>query len=324
MEAQMKLTRYIGFIIILLVVLVILVLLGNSLAHIFPFLNALMMIAIPLVLGLFLSHHFKLDLGLFGVGAVTFIGSQIFHIPFNQWLLNPFLEWLNLQPEPGSLDLAVAGFFLGLSAGVFEETARYIVLRRWLPQARTWEEGLMFGAGHGGIEAIIFGLLAMWGFLQVAAFQNLSPEALSAVLGPEKAEVLYIYLVSFGDMPWYYYLLGALERVSALCIHLGATLLVLQAFIRRNIGWYFIAVLWHTAVDAFAVYGVQTWNVYLVEGIVFLFGLCSLGIVFALRRQTQTVNGGAQEINLQILPPQALLEEPQEITQEKLDDSRYE
>lgn len=320
----MKFPRFIGFIILLLVILVLLIFLGNNLTPIFPFLNAILMIGIPLVLGLFLSHKFKLDLGLFGVGAITFIGSQVFHIPFNQWLLNPFLEWLNLQPEPGSLDLAVAGFFLGLSAGVFEETARYIVLRRWLPWARTWEEGLMFGAGHGGIEAIIFGLLAMWGFLQVATFQNLNPEALSTVLGPEKAEVLQTYLMSLGGMPWYYNLLGALERVSALCVHLGATLLVLQAFTRKNIGWYFLAVLWHTAVDAFAVYGVQTWNVYLVEGIVFLFGLCSLGIVFAIRRRTQIVDGGAQEINLPILPAQTLLEEPQEITQEKLNESRYE
>jgi uncharacterized membrane protein YhfC len=318
-----KFQRYAGLALLLLII-VALALLGNDPHQVLLFLNAILMIGIPLVLGLFLSRHFKLDLGLFGIGALTFIGSQVFHIPFNQWLLNPFMGWLNLQPEPGSFDLAVAGFFLGLSAGIFEETARYIVLRRWLPQARTWEEGLMFGAGHGGIEAIIFGLLAMWGFLQVAAFQNLSPEALSAVLGLEKAEVLQTYLMSLGDMPWYYNLLGALERLSALCIHLGATLLVLQAFIRRNMGWYFLAVLWHTAVDAFAVYGVQTWNVYLVEGIVFLFGLCSLGIVFTLRRKTQTVEGEIQEVKNQTLPPQTLLEEPGEITQEKLDDSRYE
>jgi uncharacterized membrane protein YhfC len=320
----MRFQRYTGLIIILLVVLILLIFLGNNLASIFPFLNAILMIGIPLVLGLVLSRHFKLDLGLFGVGAMTFIGSQIFHIPFNQWLLNPFLERLNLQPEPGSLDLAVAGFFLGLSAGIFEETARYIVLRRWLPQARTWEEGLMFGAGHGGIEAIIFGLLAMWGFLQLAAFQDLSPETLSAVLGPEKAEVLQTYLLSFGELPWYYNLLGALERVSALCIHLGATLLVLQAFTRKNIGWYFLAVLWHTAVDAFAVYGVQTWSVYLVEGGVFLFGLCSLGIVFALKRQTQAIAGKTHETESQTLLPQSLFVKPEEITEDKLDESRYE
>jgi uncharacterized membrane protein YhfC len=320
----MKFSRYIGLIIILLVVIVALFLLGNKLNQVLLFLNAVLMIGIPLVLGLVLSRRFKLDLGLFGIGALTFIASQILHIPFNQWLLNPFMERLNLQPQLGNLDLAVAGLFLGLSAGVFEETARYIVYRRWLPRARTWEEGLMFGAGHGGIEAIIFGLLAMWGFLQVVTFYNLGAETLSTVLGPEKAELLQAFFINYENAPWYDNLLGAVERISALCVHLGATQLVLQAFTRKNIGWYFLAVLWHTAVDAFAVYGIQTWNVYLVEGVVFLFGMCSLGIVFALRRQSQRADGESQEAEMETLTPLSLPEEPEEIIQEKLDDSRYE
>ena len=211
----MKLLRYLGLVLILLIVGVFLLLLKDNTNQALLFLNAILMIGIPLVLGFVLSHRFKLGLGLFGIGALTFIGSQIFHIPFNQWMLNPFIEWLNLQPKAGNLDLAILGLLFGLSAGVFEETARYIVYRRWLRKKRSWEEGLMFGAGHGGSEAIIFGLLAMWGFLQVVAFYNLSPEELSAMIGPEKAEILQTYFASFGEMPWYENLLGALERVSA-------------------------------------------------------------------------------------------------------------
>jgi uncharacterized membrane protein YhfC len=144
------------------------------------------------------------------------------------------------------------------------------------------------------------------------------------VLGPEKAELLQAFFINYENAPWYDNLLGAVERISALCVHLGATQLVLQAFTRKNIGWYFLAVLWHTAVDAFAVYGIQTWNVYLVEGVVFLFGMCSLGIVFALRRQSQRADGESQEAEMETLTPLSLPEEPEEIIQEKLDDSRYE
>jgi uncharacterized membrane protein YhfC len=321
----MKFPRYTGLFLLLLVLVIILVLLGNRVNQVFPFLNAILMIGIPLVLGLYLVRRFKkLDLGLFGVGAISFVAAQIFHIPFNQWLLNPLMEWLNLYPAPGSLDLAIAGLFLGLSAGVFEETARYIVYRRWLKENRSWEEGLMFGAGHGGIEAIIFGLLAMWGFLQLVTFRDLSPETLLAVLGQEKGELIQAYLVTYWDAPWYYNLLGAVERMSAICIHLSATLLVLQAFIRKNIGWYILAVLWHTAVDAFAVYGITTWNVYIVEGIIALFGIGSLGIVFALRKKVQTPKKDFQETIVEPIPPLSLSDEPDEITQEKLDDSQYE
>jgi uncharacterized membrane protein YhfC len=303
---------------------VFLLLLKDNTNQALLFLNAILMIGIPLVLGFILSRRFKLGLGLFGIGALTFIGSQVFHIPFNQWLLNPLIESLNLQPEPNSLDLAIVALLFGLSAGVFEETARYIVYRRWLRKKRSWEEGLMFGAGHGGSEAIIFGLLAMLGFLQVVAFYNLSPEELSATVGLERAEILLTYFASFGEIPWYDNLLGALERVSALCIHLGATQLVLQAFNRKNIGWYFLAVLWHTAVDAVAVYGIQTWSVYLVEGVVLLFGLCSLGIVFALRKKTQGTEGEDQVPEVEAMTPLPFPDEPQEITKEKLDESHYE
>jgi uncharacterized membrane protein YhfC len=286
-----------------------------------PFLNAILMIGIPLILGLILARKLKVDMGLFGIGAITFIASQVFHIPFNQWLLIPFMEWLNLHPASGSLDLAIAGLCFGLSAGVFEETARYLVYRWRLTQNRTWEEGLMFGAGHGGIEAIIFGLLALWGFLQLVTFRDLSPETLTAVLSPEKAELIQSYLVTYWSAPWYYNLLGAVERAAAISIHLSATLLILQAYIRKNIGWYILAVLWHTLVDAFAVYGIQTWNVYIVEGIIVLFGACSLGIVFALRKHDQK----PEEAKVEPKPPPLLPIEPvEEITSEKLERSRYE
>jgi uncharacterized membrane protein YhfC len=54
--------------------------------------------------------------------------------------------------------LIIAGF-LGLSAGFFEESARYVVYRWWARDARTWSQGLMLGAGHGGIESILLGFL---------------------------------------------------------------------------------------------------------------------------------------------------------------------
>jgi len=286
-----------------------------------PFLNAILMIGIPLILGLVIARKLKVDMGLFGIGAITFIASQVFHIPFNLWLLNPFMEWLNLHPAPGSFDLVIGSLFLGLSAGVFEETARYLVYRWRLTKNRTWEEGLMFGAGHGGIEAIILGLLAMWGFLQLVTFRDLSPETLTAVLSLDKAEVVQNYLSTYWSAPWYYNLLGAVERIAAIAIHLSATLLVLQTYIRKNISWYILAILWHTLVDAFAVYGIQTWSVYLVEGIIVLFGVCSVGIVFALRRDQQKPE---EKTEKETKPPTPHPVEEEEITSEKLERSRYE
>jgi uncharacterized membrane protein YhfC len=286
-----------------------------------PFLNAILMIGIPLILGLVIARKLKVDIGLFGVGAITFVASQVFHIPFNIWVLNPLIEWLNLNPAQGNLDLAMIGLSFGLSAGLFEETARYLVYRWRLTKNRTWEEGLMFGAGHGGIEAIILGFFAMWGFLQLVTFRDLSPETLTAVLSPDKAEIIQTYLSTYWSAPWYYNLLGAVERIAAIAIHLSATLMVLQALNQKNIGWYFLAVLWHTLVDAFAVYGIQTWNVYIVEGMIVLFGICSVGIVFVLRRSHKKPE---EKTEKEIKPPTPQPVQEEEITSEKLERSRYE
>jgi len=86
-------------------------------------------------------------------------------------------------------------------------------------------------------------------------------------------------------------------------------------------GWYFLAVLWHTLVDALAVYGIQTWNVYMVEGIIVLFGVCSLGIVFALRKGRQKPK---EEVESETKPPLTVPSKEDEITSEKLENSRYE
>jgi uncharacterized membrane protein YhfC len=81
---------------------------------------------------------------------VTFVVSQIGHIPFN-WLI---LERWELVPTDTAVlsSLIIFALFLGLSAGVFEEGARYLTYRFWAKEARTWGKGLMLGAGHGALR----------------------------------------------------------------------------------------------------------------------------------------------------------------------------
>ena len=66
-------------------------------------------------------------------------------------------------------DRIIYAVFLGLSAGVFEETARYLTYRFWAKDARSWSRGLMLGAGHGGSEAILVGALAAVNFVALLA-----------------------------------------------------------------------------------------------------------------------------------------------------------
>ena len=127
-----------------------------------PALNAFLMIGLGLGLGFFLHHRFGLPWGLYGAGALTFVLSQVAHIPFNLAVLNPWLEKVAPSPGPNSGGLALWGLMLGLSASIFEETARYLVLRFWRKDVQSWRLSLMFGAG----KFIFFKIIptSLWSF----------------------------------------------------------------------------------------------------------------------------------------------------------------
>ncbi|MEJ2513403.1 MAG: hypothetical protein P8Y72_17630, partial [Anaerolineales bacterium] len=90
--------------------ILLLVILGTSQPDtILPALSSFMMIALGLVVGFYLKQRFSLSWSLFGAGALTFIASQVLHIPFNLYLLNPFLARVAPQPNPDSQDLVLWG-----------------------------------------------------------------------------------------------------------------------------------------------------------------------------------------------------------------------
>ena len=244
-------------------------------------LNALLMIAMPLALGVYLYRRLGAEWRLFGIGAVTFIVSQVFHIPFNAWVLNPLIEHLGIAMDVPA-QLAVVALLLGLSAGVFEETARYIAYRSQLKKKRdrTWNSGLMFGAGHGGVEAIVLGIIVIYGFIKLFALKDANLEALIPL---DQLEVARAQIDLFWSAPWYAAILGAVERAATLCFHMSAAVLVLQAFRRKNIVWLFVAIGWHTVLDAVAVFASQTWSIYLTEALIVVAGVISVGIIFLLR-----------------------------------------
>ncbi|MBE9525166.1 MAG: YhfC family intramembrane metalloprotease [Chloroflexi bacterium] len=278
-------------------------------------LNPVLMLVMPLVLGVYLARRLKGEWRIFGIGVVTFIGSQVLHIPFNLWVLSPFLEKMGWNGVQSGISLAFTAMLLGLSAGVFEEAARYIVFRTWLKEKRDWCSALMFGAGHGGVEAIIVGILALATLIQIMTLRGAD---LSAVVPADQIELARAQIEAFWALPGYAVLLGALERASAISLHLGATVLVLQAFRRKQIRWLFAAIAWHAALDAVAVYGIQTWGMYITEALILLMAVISLVFVFKLRdpceQRFDTIDP-PQQVQVGPLPSVVL--------DERLDESRY-
>ena len=65
------------------------------------------------------------------------------------------------------------GLYGGLTAGLFEETGRYLAMRLYMKKSLTKENSLMYGVGHGGIEAVMIVGMSYISNLMVALMINL-------------------------------------------------------------------------------------------------------------------------------------------------------
>jgi uncharacterized membrane protein YhfC len=249
--------------------------------HIFTYpLNGILMIALPVALGYYLARKFNLPGRIWWIGATTFILSQVGHIPFNAGLTLLFERGILPRPSP-EWRLYVNACILGLSAGLWEEMARYTVLKWWAKDVRSWRKGIFYGAGHGGIEAIILGVLVLVNFFYTMAIRNID---LTTLVPPDRLDATIAQLDAYWSAPWYAIMLGAVERTFSILLHLSLAVLVLQSFLRHQIRWLFVAILWHALIDGVAVISVSLTNPYTTEVVLGIFAFLSVLILFTLRQ----------------------------------------
>ena len=281
------------------------------------FLNGFLMILIPIGLGVYLTKRFKLGWRLWWIGAAAFVISQIGHIPFN-YLLDQLFERGILSAPPETWTTLFNALLLGLSAGLWEEITLYAVYRWWAKEARTWRQGIIVGAGRGGIESIIIGLYVLVIFTQMVVFRFGDLESLIPI---EQIPILEQQLAIYWSSPWYDTLLGALERSFSIVFHISASLLVLQVFIRSQSRWLWMAVLWHTIANAGAVYLVTEINPYAAEVWMGFVCLASFVIIYLLRDskddQYSSQPSTRQDGNHHDLPKSV------EVTNEHIEGTRY-
>jgi uncharacterized membrane protein YhfC len=273
------------------------------------------MALIPCLASVWVVRRWKLDWAIFGFGGLTFIASQVLHIPFNQFLLNPLLGRLGGE-RWGWVASALA---LGLSAGLFEEMARYFMLKRLTSRVRDWHQGILFGLGHGGVEAIILGGFALYAFFQATALKGV---ALEGVVPPEQLETVRLQLESYWGMAWYEPLWATLERISALAFHTLAALLVLVAVRNHQMVWLGAAILGHTIFNAVALISVKALGVAVTEILLAGIGVLCLWMIRCIRpRLGGDLEGRSEESAGDILPKRSRI--ASEIEAERLDDSKY-
>lgn len=190
-------------------------------------------------------------------GAIAFAVSQIARIPF-LIVLTALLPQIGFRPERETafwFNLIV----LCLTSGLFEETARYAVLR-WLDKSsRGWPDALIFGVGHGGIEAILVIVPTMINNVMLLSGGDALVQQTQAI-APAQATQLAAALETLRNVSWWMPPLAVWERVAAITFHISASILIMRAVLGappRPLAWWGAAVLYHAAFNATALLGQQ-------------------------------------------------------------------
>jgi uncharacterized membrane protein YhfC len=255
-----------------------------------------LMIVGPFVAAFVLTRRLRAGWRIFWLGALVFVVSQLV-------LRLPLVGALQAAIAPqlaGSPALSFAlGAGLALTAALFETGGRWVGYRFLLRRdPKTWDTGVMFGLGHGGIEsALLIGGLAI---VQLAALLT-TTEAQLAAMPVAQADALRTLAAGVAAGPAWLGLSGAYERVMAVVFHVAMSVLVLQTFARGEARWTWYALALHTVMDFVtpvllpAVLPAGTSRLVAQQAFLTLMGGLALGIIVALRpRRAPAGNGVAQ------------------------------
>ena len=185
-------------------------------------------LTIPLLLGLYIKRRFGVSWRAYAIGAVMFLLSMV-RLPLND-IGSRFL----LVNAPVNLTRTLLIAFPSLTAGIFEEFARFIAFRNLL-KGRELGDGLMYGAGHGGIESIVMAGL------------NVLALGLALLFSP--SQIPATQLSAIWAMPLWFPLVGLYERLMAMAIQLCFSLMVLLSFLEDDKRYLVVAIVLHFLVN---------------------------------------------------------------------------
>ena len=214
--------------------------------------DALLGIAIPVCLSVYMirKHHARLSTILIGAG--TFILFAL--------VLETIMHQLVLKgPHGASImdNTLLFAIYGGLAAGVFEETGRFLSMKFLMKkEPSTPLPGVAYGVGHGGVEMLIIFGITMINNLAISFLINAGQTDVIFSKVPEDAAAqLQTQLDQLQTLGAGSLLVGLWERLSALVLHIGLSLLVWSA-VRKGGKWLWLfpaAIALHAVVDAGAV-----------------------------------------------------------------------
>ena len=251
-----------------------------ALSIVFMIITCAISFGVPIALFIYLRLVKKADIYPFFAGCTVML--------LFAFILESGAHSLVLSSPAGSAikgNIWLYAIYGGFMAGLFEETGRYLAFSFALKKYRAKNvNALMYGAGHGGFEAMAIVGLTMINNIVWSIMINSGriAELTGSLTGDQLAQAQQ----SIGlliSTPSYQFLLGGVERLFAILLHISLSVLVWFAVKwEGKLYLYPMAILLHFAVDAAAALmsGLGV-NVVVIEAVV---AVLTTAVAFFARR----------------------------------------
>ena len=165
-------------------------------------------------------------------GALTYALFRVLICTTILQMLLPQIAWFNTM---SSAQPSLFALLKGCTAAFIEEGGRFLIISLFLKKQRSTIDGIAFGVGHGGIEAIIIAAINIV-VLLLSSTEQVVPSAILA---------------------------GGFERISTLAVQIALSVMVMKSIRERKYIWLMLAFVIHAAVNfgtmAASLSNVNTW-----------------------------------------------------------------
>ena len=204
--------------------------------------------ALPIAAMIFAKIRLK------GMLRYVFVGAAVFVLFVLVLESGMHALVLGISGEGLTKNIWIYALYGGLAAGLFEETGRFLAMKFVMRRSLTKENAVMYGIGHGGIEAMILVGLSYISNLITAMMINAGMlETILAGVPEGIREATREQLSLLWTLPAHTFALAGCERVSAFILHICLSYIVYRAVKDKKPLYYLIAVVIHAAVDAVTV-----------------------------------------------------------------------
>ena len=224
----------------------------------------------------------------FFMGALVYALFQLF-----TWL--PLSTYLDAAVGAGIASEARAFVWLlamAFTGSLLEEVGRlwgYRALFSRTDEGLSWQNGVMFGLGHGAVESML--LIAGLTFVYLLAYMALNllgPDAIIASVSSEGSPAFHEALQNIIEATWVQPAVVAFERVVGVVHQVAWALLVMQSLVSRQKRWFGLSVLYHASVAVIVPGLARLFGFSVAEAANAALAVLSLWIIISLRAAVAT------------------------------------